>query len=155
MAAPDRKTPRLDPSSQAPEVYTHSSLPEVYAQPSTLPEATTPAHGYHHHHQYKEEQSWGQPPSAVSSHAYSESQGGWTSVSQGVLETVAEQAGDKSGQGGNSEGEQKQQQPKTIMGLPRRKFWLIIGPLLLLLAIGLAVGLGVGLSARTASAAAT
>ncbi|KAK9774886.1 hypothetical protein SCAR479_08441 [Seiridium cardinale] len=33
----------------------------------------------------------------------------------------------------------------TILGIRRRKFWLIFGPLLAVLVIGLAVGLGVGL----------
>ncbi|KAI0136213.1 hypothetical protein BJ170DRAFT_677094 [Xylariales sp. AK1849] len=50
-----------------------------------------------------------------------------------------------------------------ICGIPRKKFWLIFGPLLVVLVIGLAVGLGVGLgtshssgsSATASSASAT
>ncbi|KAI0890765.1 uncharacterized protein GGS22DRAFT_18074 [Annulohypoxylon maeteangense] len=33
----------------------------------------------------------------------------------------------------------------TILGIPRRKFWLIFSPLIVLLVVGLAVGLGAGL----------
>jgi hypothetical protein len=40
---------------------------------------------------------------------------------------------------------------KRILGLPRRKFWMIFGPLLAILVIGLAVGLGVGLGTRKSS----
>lgn len=49
----------------------------------------------------------------------------------------------------------------TILGINRKKFWLIFGPLLAVLVIGLAVGLGVGLgtshssSTTTASSSAT
>ncbi|KAI1461795.1 hypothetical protein F4805DRAFT_245139 [Annulohypoxylon moriforme] len=35
-----------------------------------------------------------------------------------------------------------------ILGIPRRKFWLIFGPLIALLVIGLAVGLGAGLGTQ-------
>ncbi len=42
---------------------------------------------------------------------------------------------------------------RTFAFLGRRRFWLILGPLFVLLAVGLAVGLGVGLSfGRTATA---
>lgn len=37
----------------------------------------------------------------------------------------------------------------TIMGVRRKKFWLIVGPLIAIFVIGVAVGLGVGLGARS------
>ncbi|KAF3009248.1 hypothetical protein E8E14_009781 [Neopestalotiopsis sp. 37M] len=39
----------------------------------------------------------------------------------------------------------------TILGIKRRKFWLIFGPLLAVLVIGLSVGLGVGLGTSHSS----
>lgn len=36
----------------------------------------------------------------------------------------------------------------TIMGIRKKKFWLIFGPLIAVLVIGLAVGLGVGLGTQ-------
>lgn len=39
----------------------------------------------------------------------------------------------------------------TILGIRRKKFWLIFGPLLGILVIGLAVGLGVGLGTSHSS----
>ncbi|KAI1088237.1 hypothetical protein F5B19DRAFT_496595 [Rostrohypoxylon terebratum] len=43
----------------------------------------------------------------------------------------------------------------TILGIPRRRFWLILAPLVALLVIGLAVGLGVGLGTRHKSSSDT
>lgn len=37
----------------------------------------------------------------------------------------------------------------TIMGIRKKKFWLIFGPLIAVLVIGLAVGLGVGLGSQS------
>lgn len=34
------------------------------------------------------------------------------------------------------------------MGMPRKKFWLIVGPLIAIFVIGVAIGLGVGLGTR-------
>ncbi|KXJ91523.1 hypothetical protein Micbo1qcDRAFT_234002 [Microdochium bolleyi] len=146
---------RLDPGSQLPEVYMQSTLPEAVVH-STLPEAV-PADDYHHHqyqhqqqqqqkyYQDQEQKQWLQSPTDGSTNTYTESQGGWTSVSQrGPNPLVAE--------GERQEAKQEDDKThKTILGLRRRKFWLIIGPLLLILAMGLAVGLGVGLSARSSS----
>lgn len=43
----------------------------------------------------------------------------------------------------------------TILGIPARRFWLIVGPLLAVLVIGLAVGLGVGLGTSHSSSSKT
>lgn len=114
----------FDYNSQAPEVVPHTSLPEVVPAPQ------------HDQHHYQQQQQWPKQDSEVPSSAYPESQGGWTSVSQRVPPPVAES-------------EKVETPAKTILGLRRRKFWLIIGPLLLVLAIGLGVGLGVGLSSKS------
>ncbi|KAK6865473.1 hypothetical protein PG990_005076 [Apiospora arundinis] len=48
---------------------------------------------------------------------------------------------------GPSVSERAPQEPK-IMGMPRKKFWLIVGPLIAIFVIGVAIGLGVGLGTR-------
>ena len=128
-----------DYNSQAPEVVPLTTLPEV------VPAPQYDQHNYPQQHQYNQQQ-WpkqdgevpnsAHPNSAYPSSAYPESQSGWTSVSQRIPPPVEEP-------------EKAEAPAKTILGLRRRKFWLIIGPLLLVLAIGLGVGLGVGLSGKS------
>ncbi|KAH7027286.1 uncharacterized protein B0I36DRAFT_364512 [Microdochium trichocladiopsis] len=132
----------VDYSSQYPEVVSPPSLPEVVPEPRYYDH---PHQQHQHHHQQWDQQQWAYPPPPPSDRptsAYPDSQAGWTSVSQRDPYPASE--GDKSAAAAASS-------PKTILGVRRRVFWCIIGPLLVILGIGLGVGLGVGLSSKKPS----
>ncbi|KAK8055762.1 hypothetical protein PG993_000989 [Apiospora rasikravindrae] len=57
---------------------------------------------------------------------------------------------DWNGTVGPSPSERAAREP-TIMGIRRKKFWLIVGPLIAVFVIGVAVGLGVGLGSQHGS----
>ncbi|KAK8088551.1 hypothetical protein PG997_003512 [Apiospora hydei] len=126
------------PEPEAPQVVSGpmSQKPWDQRSPNSLPyqqqhqqyqqyQATSPVHEYHDQSPYSQYPP--QPPSS-----YPGAMSDWN------------------GTVGPSPSERAAREP-TIMGIRRKKFWLIVGPLIAVFVIGVAVGLGVGLGSQHGS----
>ncbi|KAK8113759.1 hypothetical protein PG999_005828 [Apiospora kogelbergensis] len=124
------------PEPEAPQVVAgpDSQKPWDQSSPGSLPH-----HQYHQYHQYQQATSpiqngYDQSPYSP----YQQPQSSHPAMSEWngtVGPSVSERA----------------PQESTVMGMRKKKFWLIIGPLIAVFVIGLAVGLGVGLGAQHGS----
>ncbi|KAK7924215.1 hypothetical protein PG985_006269 [Apiospora marii] len=128
---PEPEAPQVvsGPTSQKPWDQASPNSPQYQQQQQQYHQqyqATSPVHDVYHDHP-SPYSPYQQPPS---SHL-----GGMS---------------DWNGTVGPSPSERAAREP-TIMGLRRKKFWLIVGPLIAIFVIGVAVGLGVGLGARSSS----